>query len=218
MKGEVQRDRHGQNDDRTGDQYVPASVVVWPGSWFRDGPCPERFRVSLQPLQVGANFGRVLVAEVSIIFEAPIDDAHQLRGHIGVGARGCHMTAVVLATGRVRRHFMEHDAKREEVRPVVQRFGADLLRRHVRRRSHHTAYARQVGLDGARRFRHHSSVGVISSDGGDLRQSEVEDLRGPSRRDEDVGWFDVAVDNAFGMRGIERLGDLDPEADDLIHS
>ena len=45
----------------------------------------------------------------------------------------------------------------------------------------------------------------------DLRQPKVENLGVAALGDEDVRRLDVAVDDAFGMRGIEGIGDLDSE-------
>src|SRR5687767_11051388 len=41
-----------------------------------------------------------------------------------------------------------------------------------------------------------------------LRESEVENLRAVLVADEDVGRFDVAMDDALRMCGIERIGEL----------
>ena len=46
------------------------------------------------------------------------------------------------------------------------------------------------------------------------RQAEVEQLRVPARGDEDVGRLEIAMDDAGGVGGVERVGDLDAEADD----
>ncbi len=42
----------------------------------------------------------------------------------------------------------------------------------------------------------------------DLRQSKIENLRVSSFRDENVGRFDVSVDDAFSVSGIEGVGDF----------
>src|ERR1700674_4701029 len=47
--------------------------------------------------------------------------------------------------------------------------------------------------------------------GSDLRQSEVQNLGVSPFRDEDIRGLDVPVDDASGMSGIQRVGDLNPE-------
>ena len=44
-----------------------------------------------------------------------------------------------------------------------------------------------------------------------FRQSEVEDLGVAARGDEDVCGLDVAVNDAVGMGGVERVGDFDSQ-------
>ena len=41
-----------------------------------------------------------------------------------------------------------------------------------------------------------------------LGQAEIQNLGVPASGDKDVGRLDVAVNDAFGMRGIQRLGNL----------
>ena len=43
---------------------------------------------------------------------------------------------------------------------------------------------------------------------GKLGKPEVQNLRLPTLRDEDVGGLDVAMDDAFGVRRLEGIGDL----------
>ena len=43
----------------------------------------------------------------------------------------------------------------------------------------------------------------------DLRQSEVENFGVPALGHKDVGWLDVAMDDPFGVGGIERVCNLD---------
>ena len=47
-------------------------------------------------------------------------------------------------------------------------------------------------------------------------ESEVEDLGLAATGDENVGRLDVAVDDAFGVGGIERIGDLDGKVNNLL--
>src|SRR5580700_4350535 len=44
-----------------------------------------------------------------------------------------------------------------------------------------------------------------------FRESEVEKLRRPTLRDEDVGWLNVPVNNANGMDSVECISDLDTQ-------
>src|SRR6266540_4217247 len=97
-------------------------------------------------------------------------------------------------------HLVDDCADAEDVGPVIHGLAANLLRRHVASSSQH---------------RPRSGLGEwpgVPSDlvGGlcELREPEVEDLDAPLPRHEDVVRFQVAVDDAFVMRGGESLGDL----------
>ena len=50
----------------------------------------------------------------------------------------------------------------------------------------------------------------------ELGDAEVEHLRLPAAGHEDVRGLDVAVDDAAGMRGVEGVGDLDPELEHAV--
>ena len=58
----------------------------------------------------------------------------------------------------------------------------------------------------------HRAATVINQ----LRQSEVEDLRLSARGNEDVCGLQIAVDDAFAVRNVERVGDLRPNVEDLV--
>ena len=81
------------------------------------------------------------------------------------------------------------------------------LRGHVGDGAQRAAGTRQMlfGLDG--RGTHGNALRLES----DLRQPKIENLRLTSIRDEDVGRLDVAVDYAFGVRSVQRIGDLDAQ-------
>ena len=97
-------------------------------------------------------------------------------------------------------HFVQDDAKREDVGPRVERIAQRLLGRHVQNRSNR----------GARIGERCRRLGGL----GDRGKAEVEQLRVAARRDEDVRRLDVAVDDARRMRGVERIGDLHADVDD----
>jgi len=83
-----------------------------------------------------------------------------------------------------------------------------LLGRHVYHRAERKTGAGKVGL-------HVDGRGVCVRTGSlfhrKLSQSEIKNLCVPTLGDEDVGGFDVAVDDTFGVSRIERVGNLDSE-------
>ena len=44
---------------------------------------------------------------------------------------------------------------------------------------------------------------------GDFRKPKIQNLREATARDENVGGFDIAVNDPSGVSGIKRIGDLD---------
>jgi len=51
---------------------------------------------------------------------------------------------------------------------------------------------------------------------GQLSQPEIEDLGLAALRDEDIVGLDVAMDDALGVGGIESIGDLDRQFQQLV--
>ena len=58
---------------------------------------------------------------------------------------------------------------------------------------------------------HHCIGSDICKHGCHFRQPEVQNLGVPTVSDKDVGRLDVAVNDPLGVRGVERIGDLDSE-------
>src|SRR5580698_7921818 len=98
---------------------------------------------------------------------------------------------------------------------MVERLSAGLLGRHVGNRSHRSARRGElVHADG--------SAGLTSRNVGDavlegeLCQTEVEDFRLPARADKDVRGLDVAVDDSAGVGGVESIGNLNTQLQQLF--
>jgi hypothetical protein len=104
------------------------------------------------------------------------------------------------------RHLVEHDAEREQIGSRVHGLAAHLLGRHITDR----AQDRSLGC-----LRRGGRVDAVSFGGSQLGDPEVEDLHASVARAEQVLRLEVAVGDAFGVRGGERLGDLRPQLDHL---
>ena len=111
--------------------------------------------VAAEPLQIGLEVPRCLVADVLVLLERLADDPFQLLGHPGIRLRGGRRIAVQDPvehdTGRrpgeglaSRRHLVEHDPQAEEVRPRVERLAPHLLGGHVGDRTHHRPRGREL--------------------------------------------------------------------------
>ena len=96
-------------------------------------------------------------------------------------------------------HLVEDQTERVEIDAMVHLSARHLFRRHVARRAEQLAAARHVGGRGQR-----------------LRQAEVRDVRRARVIDQDVVRLQVAVDDAFGVRGGERVGDLPRDRDGAL--
>src|SRR5438045_9086851 len=94
--------------------------------------------------------------------------------------------------------FIKNDSYTEDVAALVHIMTEDLFGAHVASRTDHKAGA------GERRIRQAPLlVRLLRTD---LRQSEIQNLQLPARRDHDVGWLDVAVDDAVFVGVAESVG------------
>lgn len=96
------------------------------------------------------------------------------------------------------RHLVQHGTKREQVGTRVEVLTSNLLGRHVGHCSHRAARTCQMflRLDGG------GTQGNSLRLERDFCQPEIQDLRLASICDEDVGGFDVTMDDSFGVCGV----------------
>ena len=134
----------------------------------------------------------MLIAKFALSLETLRDDSLQLRRRLDAQPDG-------LRGPRPLDHFVEHQAEAPDVGAVIHGLAAGLLRRHVGGGSHHDTLP-CAGNRGHVRLR----CGRRSH----LGEAEIEHFHAIARPDEDVGGFDVAVDDARAMRGVQRVGDL----------
>src|SRR6266478_6429192 len=98
-----------------------------------------------------------------------------------------------------RRHFVQNRAKREQVRSRIQFFPSRLLRRHVSHCAYRGAGACQQSVLSSRLRRRNTNT---LSDRSKLRQTEIEDFGMTALGHEEIRRLNVAVHDAFGMRGL----------------
>ena len=113
-------------------------------------------------------------------------------------------------------HLVEHHAKRPDVRALVDRLPARLLRRHVGGRAENHARLRH----GRRRDAWESSRASADASapaGVDrFRQTEVEHLHRAVGADLDVRGLEIAVNDALLVRRFERVGNLPRDRERLV--
>ena len=112
---------------------------------------------------------------------------------------GDRIALVQLLAGQ---QLIHDDAEGPDVRALIHHFAASLLRAHVSRCPKNHARLRRT--HGERRRILTESLGRRIH----LRQSEIEDFNGAVCGDLNVRGLQVAMDDAFLMRGFERGGKL----------
>lgn len=170
-----------------------------------------------EALQVGAQIGGAGVAQVAILFQGLGQNRLHGRRQSRVKAQrrrrfvvqdlvGDEGGGCAAERGGTGRHFIEHGAERKQVGAGIQFLATHLLGRHVgegaddrsgdRKRLGATCggQVRRAGQLARRRL---------------LGQTEIQNLGPPVTGDEEVGGFEVAMDDASGVRGLQRIGKLD---------
>ena len=112
-----------------------------------------------------------------------------------------------------RRHFVQHRSESEDVGAGVDFLSFELFRGHVLDRTEDRSLLGQARLGGRRRI----PPGVYEAELGPelLREPEVQKLH-PRPGQHDVGRLQVSMHDPLPVGLVERVGDLDAEAQDLL--
>jgi len=192
----------------------------------------------VETFQIGSHVGRSLVAQVGVFLQQFVD--HALEPGWGGGIQLSHGCGTRVQDGIEDgsrcgsgerlfsgSHFVEHDAEGEQVSAGIERLAERLFGRHVGDGAHGGAGLRElkfevrgVGRCGIAR----SGVGrscVEHAGGGagtfgNFRESKVENLGVTALGHEDVRGFDVAVNDAAGVGGVESVHDFNGQRKQLL--
>src|ERR1700739_1673316 len=110
-------------------------------------------------------------------------------------------------------HFIQDHAERKKIGASVERFGADLLRRHVGNRAEGGAGTGEmlrayIFGDDAGGGTSLAAIGV-----GKLGESEIQNLGVPALGDENIGRLDVTMNDAFAVSGVQSVGHFNGQAE-----
>ena len=157
------------------------------------------FRIAAGVLDLDARVGDGVQSPVGIFVEAAAQHPANTGRHVGwqsipVGlaledGRQCFGQRVVTERPGARQHFIQDAAEGPDIRARIGAIAARLLRAHVGGRARH-------------------GVSVVRHAVGRHRQSKVEHSHRAGGGELDVGRLEIAVNDAFLVRGLERLGDL----------
>ena len=195
--------------------------------YSRDLPRATGIRIALQALQVGAHFRGDLVTQVAVFLQRLVDNSFEFRGTIGIQPHGRNRGAVqdrfenrcrTVATERhpPRRHLIENSPKREQIAPRIQFLRPRLLRRHVS-----DGAERRTGTGQVRPFLDCGHLRVCGSrcisqpvaGGRHLCKAKVQNLGVAPFGHKNVGGLDVAMDDSFGVSGVQSIGNVNRQAE-----
>src|SRR6185437_3625399 len=169
----------------------------------------------------------MLVANVAILLKRLIDDALEFSGNFRIQTyrrygrflqnriknNGCGVAGEGGASGD---HFVEHGAKRKQIRANVEFLAARLLGRHVRDGPYSLARAGQILFADWGSIASLRSYSLPMLDSGLFSQAEIEDFGVSPLGNENVGGFDVSMNDASAMRRVEGVSDFDRDVENLL--
>ena len=173
-------------------------------------------------LQVGVHFPGVLITEFSIFAKRLEDDFFEPRRDICVDTTWRGRLPIKDRVENHRRsgagecllpgcHFVQHGAKGKQVCACISLKSSRLFRRKIRDRTDEHSRAREILPDGSNPF-----VSCFQTLRDVFRKAEIENLGVSTFGDENVCRLDVAMDDAFRVRSVKAVGNLDGELEQLI--
>src|SRR5215470_1584051 len=180
---------------------------------------PSRLGVALKPLEVTSKFSRGLIPQIPILFQQLADDVFQLGWNRKVQPYGRNWSSIedsvedgcrgLSREGQgSRRHLVENGPEGKQIGAGINILSFGLLRRHVSDGAHSRTGTGEVlpaiskgscsegRWLGLRRERH-------------LGQPKVQNLSVATLGEKKIRGFDVAMNNAAGMRGVQSVRHLD---------
>ena len=181
-----------------------------------------RIQRALEDLHLRAHFRGGLITEVPVFFQRTIENALQLRRQIGIQLQRRHRLPIQDALENNRRgvavegllaggHLIERRSKRKQVGAAVEFLAPGLLRRHIGDGAQGAARTGEVARGLVAVGRDTWVAAVV-----ELRQPKIQQLRLAVFGDEDIRRLDVAMDDALGMRRIERVGNLNSQVEQEV--
>src|SRR5208282_6671739 len=111
------------------------------------------------------------------------------------------------------RHLIDHSAQRKKIGARIEPFAASLLRRHVSNSANRTARASEAGraqtvLRNPNRFSSPSTC--------ELGEAEIQNLHLTPLGNENIRRLNVAMDDALGVRGVQRVRQLNAHIEQAV--
>ncbi len=219
-------DRAEDDDARQPAISQPRRLLARIGGWrvaARRKRVIGRRAVAIDPLQVGAHLGGILIAQVAVFLQRLVDHLFQPGRQIGIQPHRSNRKPVhdaiedhgrgVAAEGQLSgRHLVKHDAERKQIGACVKGLRPDLLRRHIGDRAERASgLVRWVGSASEtvtvivfRRMTELLAAEILAS-------PKVEDFRHAAFGNEDVSRLDVAMHDASGMGSGQSVGHIGPD-------
>ena len=169
----------------------------------------------------------MLIAQLGVFLQRFRDHAFEVNRKVGNHACGSQRLAFQNRRKNYARcvsaerltaggHFVKHHAERKQIRARIQIFSADLLGRHVGDRADGSAWTGEVGVRvHGHAARRHRLTDVFRHQ---LGQTKIENFGLAALGDKNICGLDVAMDDAFGVRCFERVGNINTDFEQHIES